>query len=492
MSLYRCAACGSKNVVTDTQAGGVGYNYVKGAVGTAVLGLGGAAAGIESTKQTVYKCPDCGITLTYPMPQEIKSLIDMGVLSVEARNKLVLRNVPISWSVLTSQYKNIESGIGDQIATDREKCKADKAKRGMELLKSRGNATQEAFDAAVDEIASFEHRMGCDIGRFDKKPAELYLTNNLPTLGEYLVYKNAVEIFVENYFRYLEITTDYDAKYRNLSLRWGYTGCVGLYLYSKYYERFNEYLVYGDTSKLADFILYEDPFYTELVKITWEKTTNNRKRLGLTVEEIIDAEEKGPLGNLSISLIKDGRWIEMIEFTDGNKLIPCIMIRNGSLQYTSFAFQDSPLYYEFDNRGEKLKEEFFSVFPLEKERYDSLKNEYKQKVAELKQQTTKTRNKINSLKNEVESCRNLNSKDNDQITALEKKIFGKKKAAEEILKLKQAIVSREAKIEDVLKNIQTLEDALQPIEDEDDFNARMDKEFGCFITWYQVNENINE
>lgn len=48
MGLYRCAACGSPNVMIDTQAGGIKYNYLKGAVGTVLLGVGGAAAGIGS------------------------------------------------------------------------------------------------------------------------------------------------------------------------------------------------------------------------------------------------------------------------------------------------------------------------------------------------------------------------------------------------------------------------------------------------------------
>ena len=47
MALYRCAACGSPNVVTDTQIGGLKYDYLKGAVGTAILGAGGAAAGLR-------------------------------------------------------------------------------------------------------------------------------------------------------------------------------------------------------------------------------------------------------------------------------------------------------------------------------------------------------------------------------------------------------------------------------------------------------------
>lgn len=115
MSLYRCAACGSPNVKIDTQAAGVGYNYVKGAVGTVVLGVGGAAAGIESKQQQVFKCPDCGMTMTYSMPEEVKSIVDLGVMNANARNSLTLMGVHMDWSTLKAQYKNIESGAGDEM-----------------------------------------------------------------------------------------------------------------------------------------------------------------------------------------------------------------------------------------------------------------------------------------------------------------------------------------------------------------------------------------
>lgn len=118
MAVYRCAACGSPNVATDTQK--EGYNYVKGAIGTAILGAGGAVAGINGNSKRVYKCPDCGLTMNNPMPDEIKNLIDVGVMDVDARKHLILRSVPIEWDFLISKYKNIESGAGDKIAASRE------------------------------------------------------------------------------------------------------------------------------------------------------------------------------------------------------------------------------------------------------------------------------------------------------------------------------------------------------------------------------------
>ena len=107
MSLFRCAACGSPRVVTDIET--EGYSLVKGAVGVALLGVGGAVAGINGKKKTVYKCPDCGVTLSYPMDFKLKTLIDIGVMSGGTCTELNLDGVNIAWSTLTSRYKNIES-----------------------------------------------------------------------------------------------------------------------------------------------------------------------------------------------------------------------------------------------------------------------------------------------------------------------------------------------------------------------------------------------
>lgn len=137
MGLFRCAACGSPNVVMDNQVGGIKYNYVKGAVGTVVLGLGGAAAGVTNETQTVYKCPDCGMTLTYPMSPVLQTMIDMGVASADARKALTYEGLPLSWEVLVKSYKNIESGAADEEIKRREeleaKRKVDEAAYAEEL-----------------------------------------------------------------------------------------------------------------------------------------------------------------------------------------------------------------------------------------------------------------------------------------------------------------------------------------------------------------------
>lgn len=52
MALYRCAACGSPNVVTASENGG--FSYSKGIAGAIVFGAPGAVAGINGKTKQVY------------------------------------------------------------------------------------------------------------------------------------------------------------------------------------------------------------------------------------------------------------------------------------------------------------------------------------------------------------------------------------------------------------------------------------------------------
>ncbi len=114
MPLYRCAACGSPNVISEIKKenDGIKYNYLKGAVGTVLLGTGGAVAGVgNSTKIVeVFRCPDCGLTLDRPMAPEICAIIDQGASHPELRESLTLRGMDMPWSFWKTKYKNIEIG----------------------------------------------------------------------------------------------------------------------------------------------------------------------------------------------------------------------------------------------------------------------------------------------------------------------------------------------------------------------------------------------
>lgn len=185
MTTYRCASCGSPNVMTDTQAGGVSYDYKKGIIGTVVLGPGGAVAGVSSKSQTVYKCADCGMCLTYSMPDDLRIAIDLGVNNADMRKGIRLASgQQLSWNRLKQIYKNIESGFGDQQIARAES-------RHRNGLLSYATATQDEFDNAVDTLVDYEKKMSSSNGR-----EHLSLT-------EYYVWQEALYTFIENAVKYL-------------------------------------------------------------------------------------------------------------------------------------------------------------------------------------------------------------------------------------------------------------------------------------------------
>ncbi len=100
MSLYRCAVCGSGNVVPETKQ--EGYNKKKGIMGMALFGLGGAVAGTSGNTVVYYHCAACGHTLNRCMSEIDKKFLEQYLLEpAKAANVNMLRNYK-------KQYPNIE------------------------------------------------------------------------------------------------------------------------------------------------------------------------------------------------------------------------------------------------------------------------------------------------------------------------------------------------------------------------------------------------
>lgn len=81
MSLYRCAVCGSPNVVKHEQKDG--FSYKKAIAGTVVFGAIGAVAGIDGKTTEVYSCPDCGASHPEPMDSITQAKIDSVMIAPE-------------------------------------------------------------------------------------------------------------------------------------------------------------------------------------------------------------------------------------------------------------------------------------------------------------------------------------------------------------------------------------------------------------------------
>lgn len=191
MSLYRCAVCGSEHVITDKQKSGVKYDYVKGAVGAAIVGLPGTLAGFTSDSRTVYVCKDCGATLTYPMPEELKNLIDIGCMTGR-KNNLVLHGARMDWDVLKSQYKNIAPSSSNE---------SGKHSSGSPASLKAGTATREELNKALEFYWEY-----CIANGDTTKPNDTAFPWPSPenpfSLQEYLAIMSAIDVIVKNVPKY--------------------------------------------------------------------------------------------------------------------------------------------------------------------------------------------------------------------------------------------------------------------------------------------------
>lgn len=386
LSLYRCAVCGSPNVVTDTQTAGVGYDYGKGLFGTLLFGSGGAVAGVRSKQQKVFKCPDCGQTLTYPMDEETKQVIDIGVMYADARSDLRLRGVRVSWDSLKSKYRNIESGFADQtIATRRE--------AGKELLQSYETATKEEFDEAVDTIISFRGRMGESL--YSEAIDEEYSQRNMPKLSEYRAYCNAVDLFIENTFKFFSAEELKSCYYNRGNWRYAlrnvFKDSIAPYLFRKYVSDHGEMKrsaidsfpnrMPGNSFNLIDYVVSE-PFIWEIIA-TWSDTPLGIDLKDFRKRSYEDSEE------LNRKFLRDyfgtghGRFFSRLTY---DTVIPLLIEEDGVLYWwdgpdTCFNelseaekayYEDNKIYPSWIIRGSKdrIVDTYFKHYPEKKAEFE--------------------------------------------------------------------------------------------------------------------------
>ena len=426
MSLYRCSACGSPNVVTDTQKGG--YSYVKGAIGAAVLGVGGAVAGIDGKNSTVYECPDCGLTMNKPMPLEIQTLIDIGVMDAKARENLILAGVKIKWEELKSRYKNIESGFAD-------KSILEKNSNAEKILFEYAKATQEEFDWAADILS--------EASWFPSKSEDI----TKDTRGNII---KALNIFVENMYKYIPSKMISLASFK-------YRGKL-------YYidDLFFAYLAYCSYNQTGTFLVLSEK--------KEEFSTNNS-----FVKAFVQVySEKGG------DYFKDnGCWGRFVE--EYNQLVESVWLYGESwsnhtcwsVLIPRFAIKNNKLgclknYRGFLKFGE-IKEQYFKIFPEKKKEYDDAVRHFEQ-LKKRDDQLLQASRKRGELEKNIKEKQEYRRIDEQKVVALETenvklgqkrffKSFYKKKIDEinaSILKINEeikALKNAEQRIKEEIKKI---------------------------------------
>ena len=108
-------------------------------------------------------------------------------------------------------------------------------------------------------------------------------------------------------------------------------------------------------------------------------------------------------------------------------------------------------------------------YPEKREKFNAQVAEYYKKA----KQRTKQTDELKACKDKIETISQSIGAANEKIASLERKIFGKKKAAEQIEALKQTIAER-------------LNKEISSFESEEAFGWRMRKEWDYFIAWHPV------
>ena len=124
-------------------------------MGTVLLGVGGAAAGIASQQQTVYKCPDCGMVLTYPMSAALADLIDIGVMYPKARSQLKLMNVDVPWEFIEEEYKNIDPEGQEKRRIEQE----ERARKEQQRIAAEKSYIDEISKILMEDKAQIEEEI---------------------------------------------------------------------------------------------------------------------------------------------------------------------------------------------------------------------------------------------------------------------------------------------------------------------------------------------
>jgi len=473
MSLYRCAACGSPNVVTDTQNDGVKYDYLKGAVGTVILGAGGAAAGITNKSSQVFVCPDCGVTLSYPMPESIKNLIDLGVMSEDARKKLSLNGMPVNWDVLRRQYKNIESGYADEAIERRSQNTKD-------FLLSYATATQEEFDKAVDAVVHYnEYVMFDDEGEYRDAPI---------SLEEFYAYQSAIAIVIENAVKYLPYPLPERHEYRGFTFADGrgtgftanmkFKNLFWTYFHEKMRVEFGESIyklrsedfctVYTDidpficTYATAYFPLDYDAKWDDYIEDACDKLTASGRSAGNFFSKL----------NLKIfdSII--------------SVIVPRFTVKNGRLGYHCGSQEGN-----FIGLSDHLMDDYLAAFPEKKQIFDEKTAEFKAEHDRVLEHNKSIDKRIETLQHNITQAEEEIFRMQKEVSTLKGKIFGKKAALAKAAELEEEIRKLKASIETDRSAIENLKEEHIKETSSRDFAYELAREMDYFIIWHWVDEN---
>ena len=419
MSLYRCAVCGSPNVVKIEKNDG--FSYSKALAGTAVFGTVGAVAGINGKKSYAYSCPDCGTTLPQPMDSVTKEKIDLVMTNPDALVPVLYPNIYNQYSYLYRQREKQRELESAQRIEKYASCpidysnplniSADDFIKAQNVFKEACLQLQNCFDKLRDEAPS------------------------IPNARDEIKNMNVISEGLH-------------------SLR---TIVYGIPIYSSLVDKHNcgiAFFLYVFMENGGE--MTGNDFYTQV----------NNNPIYKQVYSVLCGKAFRQLQQSSSTLNLPEKKVWFKAFTMIKRNVSPFVKRY--IPWNDLDDLDTPVQLRF----KLINESLYIVNPV------SAEEQFKQDIPELANQMSEAEKDIEQLKTNIAALNHSvptqtetdaqtsinelqrnNTEIDEQITKLHKKIFGKKKAAIEIQKLeekKQTNQKRLSDLDNVIRNAKLL------------------------------------
>ena len=422
MSLYRCAVCGSPNVVKIEKNDG--FSYSKALAGTVVFGTVGAVAGINGKKSYAYSCPDCGTTLPQPMDSVTKEKIDLVMTNPDALVPVLYPNIYNQYSYLYKQREKQRELESAQRIEKYASCPIDYSNplniSADDFIKAQ-NVFNEAYLQLQNCFDSFSNESSCIPKARDEIKDMNVISEGLHSLRT-IVY--GIPIYSSL------INSNHNCRVAFFLYVFMENGCemTG----NEFYAQVNN-----------------NPIYQQIYSVLCGREFRSAQQLAMS----------------GLNLSEKEVWFKALT----------LMLRSVSsfinspyIGWRSATNLDTPVQLRFKFINESL----YIVNPV------SAEEQFEHDIPELANQMSEAEKNIGQLKNSITTLnysiptqtetdaqisinelQRSNSEINEQITKLHKKIFGKKKAAIEIQKLEEKKQTNQKQISDldnVIKNAKLL------------------------------------
>ena len=329
-------------------------------------------------------------------------------------------------------------------------------------------ATKEEFDAAFDLLYEMDRRLG-----YEGKEKAVYSPSSPPTLTDYLAWQGAIKIVIENLGKYLPAPLP--EKYRGQNterIEGWFFAYIGFQLEAesgkpmlfskKDIQRINEYL---EEDYFASTFL--KTYQTRYMFSFYDGSENKLSGLCFTQTYAINS-------NMFAKFFKLGDQ-------SCSYALPLFTARNGKLGYWDISFRYDRKYIK-DYDG--LVKNYFMYYPEKEKEYNNL---ISQREAVVKDEEHK-KQRIEALDRELKQIEGTVAGYNQEIAALQKKIFGKKKAQQQIEEINKKVSEINNQKEAKLTEMNKLSSNKKPVESSIDFYWGLMDKYDNFIPWKWVEE----